>query len=41
MWLKMIGKPGFGTMLLLVLAIPGLVYGFFIFLTLVSKTSWN
>ncbi len=40
-WLKMLGYPGFGTMLLLVLAIPGLLYGLFILLVVITKTSWN
>ena len=41
LWLKAVGHPGFGTMLLLVLAIPGLLYGLFILLVAVTKTPWN
>ena len=41
LWLKKLGYPVLGTILLLVLAIPGLLYGLFIFLTIVTKTSWN
>jgi hypothetical protein len=41
LWLKMLGYTVFGTLLLLVIAIPGLLYGLFIFLTIVTKTSWN
>jgi hypothetical protein len=41
LWLKVVGYPVFGTMLLLVLAIPGILYGLFLFLTIVTKTQWN
>ena len=41
LWLKAAGYPGFGTILLLVLAIPGILYGLFIFLVAVTKTPWN
>jgi hypothetical protein len=41
LWLKMHGYPVFGTILLLVLAIPGFLYGLFLLLTIVTKTSWN
>ncbi len=41
LWLKMHGHPVCGTMLLLVVAIPGLLYGAFIVLLMVTKTSWN
>ena len=41
LWLKGVGHPGFGTMLLLVLAVPGLLYGLFILLVAVTKTPWN
>ena len=41
LWLKKLGYPVLGTILLLVLAIPGLLYGLFIFLILVTKPSWN
>jgi len=39
--LKTAGHPGFGMVLLLVLAIPGLLYGVFLLLVSVSNTSWN
>jgi len=39
--LKIFGYPVLGKILLPVLAIPGLLYGLFIFLTIVTKTSWN
>ena len=41
LWLKILGYPVLGTILLLVLAFPGLFYGVFIFLMIVTKTSWN
>jgi hypothetical protein len=41
LWLKMLGFPVSGGILLLVLAVPGLLYGLYIFLILVTKTSWN
>ncbi len=39
--LKVIGYPVFGIILLLVLAIPAILYGLFIFLTIVTNTRWN
>lgn len=41
LWLKKCRYPVFATLLLLVLAIPGLLYGLFMFLIIVTKTSWN
>ena len=41
LWLKVVGYPVFGTILLLVLAVPGILYGLFIFLTIVTETRWN
>lgn len=41
LWLNRLGHPVWGTILLLGLAIPGLLYGIFIVLTLVTNTSWN
>ena len=41
LWLKEVGYPVFGTVLLLVLAIPGILYGVFILLVVVTKPSWN
>ncbi len=40
LWLKMLGYPVFGTILLLVLAVPGLICGLILFLTIVTNTSW-
>ncbi|MCP4373166.1 MAG: osmoprotectant transporter permease [Deltaproteobacteria bacterium] len=40
LWLKMFGYPVFGTILLLVLAVPGLICGLILFLTIVTNTSW-
>ena len=40
LWLKAAGRPGLGTLLLLVLAVPALLYGFFILLFAVTKTKW-
>ncbi len=39
--LDRLGHPVLGMILLLGLAIPGLLYGIFILLTIVTKTSWN
>ena len=41
LWLKAAGHPILGTLLLLILAIPGLLYGLFLFLVAVTKTRWN
>ncbi len=41
LWLKTIGYPVFGMILLLVLAVPGLLSGLFLFLFVVSGSSWN
>ncbi len=41
LWLKTLGHPTLGALLLLVLAIPGLLFGLFILLVSVSNTSWN
>ena len=40
-WLKEAAHPILGTMLLLVLAIPGILYAVFILLVIVTKTPWN
>lgn len=40
-WLKVVGRPGFGTTLLLVLGIPSILYGLFIFLTIATNSRWN
>ena len=39
--LKAAGHPGFGTILLLVLAILAVLYGVFILVFVVTGTSWN
>jgi hypothetical protein len=41
LWLKAAGHPVIGTVLLLVLAIPGICYGLFVFLFTVTKSTWN
>ena len=41
LWLRRLGHPRLGTLLLLVLAVPGLLYGVFIVVLLVSDTPWN
>ena len=41
LWLKVVGYPVFAIVLLLVLAIPGLIYGLFILLVMISKTPWR
>ena len=40
-WLKRNAYPILGHWLLLVLAGPGLIYGLFLILTLVTNTKWN
>ncbi len=41
LWLKAVGYPVLGTILLLVLSIPGILYGLFILLIIVTKPRWN
>jgi hypothetical protein len=41
LWLKTLGYPVFATLVLLLLAIPGVLYGLFILLLVLTKTSWN
>jgi len=41
LWLKKTEHQVLGILLLLVLALPGLLYGVFIVLLLVTNTSWN
>jgi len=41
LWLKTLGYSILGVILLLVLAVPGLLFGLFIVLFSVSNTSWN
>lgn len=40
-WLKAAGRPILGTILLLVLAAPGILYGVFIVTLLVTNSRWN
>jgi hypothetical protein len=40
LWLKTAGRPVLGTLLLLVLALPSLLYGLIILLFAVTKTKW-
>lgn len=39
--LKAVGHPVLGIMLLLILAVPGLLYGLFLVLIMVTKPRWN
>ena len=39
--LKALGRPGLGSMLLLVLAVPGVLYAVFLLAVIMSGTSWN
>jgi len=41
LWLKRLGHPVMGSVLLGVFAIPGLISGLFLFLFIVTDTSWN
>ncbi len=41
LWLKAVGYPVLGIILLVVLATPGILYGMFILLFVVSGTSWR
>jgi hypothetical protein len=41
LWLKEIGRPGLGMMLLLVLAVPGALYALFLFVIIISGAKWN
>ena len=40
-WFKTLGHQITGIILLLVLAIPGFLYGIFVFLMVVTQNSWN
>jgi hypothetical protein len=39
--LRALGRPGLGSMLLLVLAVPGVLYAVFLLAVIMSGTSWN
>jgi len=41
LWLKVVGHPVFGTAFLLALGIPGILYGLFIFMAIITKSRWN
>ena len=41
LWVKGLGYPAWGSVLLLVLALPGLLYGLFMFLVMVTDSPWN
>ena len=41
LWIKNLGYPAAGIIILLVLAVPGLLYVVFMFLIFISDTSWN
>jgi hypothetical protein len=41
LWLKAIGRPGLGTMLLLVLAVPTALYALFLLVAITSGSKWN
>jgi len=41
LWLSGTGRPGAANALLLVLAVPGLLYGLFMLLVIVTQPRWN
>lgn len=41
LWLRAVGRPGLGAMLLLVLAVPGVLYAAFMLLVILSGSRWN
>jgi len=41
LWLRSIGRPGLGTALALVLAIPGVLVGLFFLILIVGNPRWN
>jgi hypothetical protein len=41
LWLKSIGRPGLGTTLLMVLAVPGVLVGLFFLILIVANPRWN
>lgn len=41
LWLRAVGRPGLATMVLLVLAIPGVLYALFLLVAIISGSRWN
>ena len=41
LWLKAIGRPGLGMLLLLVLAVPAVLYALFLLIVIISGSQWN
>ena len=41
LWLRSIGRAGLGSVLLLVLAIPGVLVGLFFLILIVANPRWN
>ena len=41
LWLKSAGHPGLATVLLLILAVPGFLYGLFLVIALIAPPRWN
>jgi hypothetical protein len=41
LWLKSAGHPGLATVLLLILAVPGFLYGLFLLIVLLAPPRWN
>jgi hypothetical protein len=41
LWLKAIGRRGLGTLLLLVLAVPGILLALFFLVLIISGPRWN
>jgi len=41
LWLKAIGCPGLGMMLLLVVAVPAVLYALFLLVVILSGSKWN
>lgn len=41
LWLKAIGRRGLGTLLLLVLAVPGILLALFFLVLIISEPRWN
>jgi hypothetical protein len=41
LWLKSIGRQGLGVMLLLVLAVPAVLYALFLLIVITSGSKWN
>ena len=41
LWLKAVGRPGLGSMLLLVFAVPGVLYALFLLIVIITGPRWN